>query len=86
MLGVTRVVPEEGVSHRRKYIAAGMVVVLLLPFAGLIGAQGAQNWCQGGETSFPDQDLSLSAWPPGVHCLLDVDERGPVERYWPINW
>ena len=85
MLG-TRVDPVEGVSRRRRHIAACMVLAFLLPFAGLIGAQGAQNWCQGGETSFSDQDLSLSAWPPGVHCLLDVDEKGQVERYWPINW
>jgi len=85
MLG-TRVDLTQSVSRRPKYLAAAIVVVLLLPPAALIGGHGAQNWCQGGETSFSDQDLSLSAWPPGVHCALEVPEKGSVERYWPINW
>ena len=69
-----------------RFIAVGICLLLLLPVIGLIGAQGAQSWCQGGETSFSNQKLSLSVWPPGVHCSLEVPGKGSVERYWPIDW
>ena len=27
------------------------------------------------------RSVSLSLWPPGVHCSLDVPDKGSVERY-----
>ena len=86
-MGVEREQRTGGRAGRRlRFVVVGISLLLLLPVIGLIGAQGAQNWCQGSETSFSNQKLSLSLWPPGVHCSLDVPDKGSVERYWPINW
>ena len=88
MLGAARVDQQGGgvaAGRARRYVTAAIGGLLVLPLVVVVGAQGAQNWCQDYRT-FSNLELEPSAWPPGVSCSYEVPGEEPVEKFWPINW
>lgn len=70
----------------------GLLVVLCLVLSAPVGlvlaAHGASNWCTSEgfrRASGFGQELTISAWPPGVRCTLEL-EGNQVDVYWPIDW
>ncbi len=65
-------------------------MLLTLPAVMFLGGHGANSWCSSegfDRASGFHQRLSLSAWPPGVRCSLElVDGADEVQVLWPIDW
>lgn len=72
----------------RRILLVILCVVVLAPVGLVLAGQGASNWCSSEgvrRSSGFGQELTISAWPPGVKCTLELDgDRTNV--YWPIDW
>lgn len=72
----------------RRILLAAVSVVVLAPIGLVLAGQGASNWCSSEgfrRSSGFGQELTISAWPPGVKCTLDLDDDR-IDVYWPIDW
>lgn len=75
-------------SRRRRVLLVILCVVMLAPVGLVLTAQGADSWCTGEgfrRSSAFGQELTMSAWPPGVRCTLEFD-GDKTSVYWPIDW
>lgn len=66
------------------------MVVLASPIVLLVGAKGADNWCDSQAMavtgSYSNKQMSVRAWPPGVRCSADLSDGSSFEAWWPIDW
>lgn len=67
-----------------------LVVVFASPILLLVGAKGADNWCDGQALAalsvYSHKRVSPSAWPPGVRCSADLSDGSSLEAWWPVDW
>lgn len=72
----------------RRVLLLSLCAVVLAPLGLVLAGQGASNWCTGEgfrRSSGFAQELTISAWPPGVKCTLEFDSD-KTDIYWPIDW